>query len=60
MREYGFTESGLEVGDIYLVIRECGEIECAFKSEEEAREYKRDLENMSVNATWDIEKIYCY
>lgn len=60
MREYGFTESGLEVGDIYLVVRECGEIECAFKSKEDAKEYKRDLENMSVNTTWNIEKIYCY
>lgn len=60
MREYGFTESGLEVGDIYLVIRECGEIECAFKSKGDAEEYKRDLEGMAENTTWNIVKIYCY
>ena len=61
MKEYGFTESGLEVGDIYLVIRECGEVECAFKSTEDAKEYKRDLEAMTDgNIVWSIVKIYCY
>lgn len=60
MREYGFTESGLEVGDVYLVVRECGEIECAFKSKEDAEEYKRNLEEMAENTTWSIEKTYCY
>ena len=61
MRGYGFTESGLEVGDIYLVIRECGEVECAFKSKEDAKEYKRELEEMTDgNTTWNIVKTYCY
>lgn len=61
MRGYGFTESGLEVGDIYLVIRECGEIECAFKSTKDAEECKKDLEEMTDgNTTWNIVKTYCY
>ena len=61
MKECGFTESGLEVGDIYVVVRERGEIECAFKSREDAKEYKRDLEEMTDgNTTWNVVKIYCY
>lgn len=61
MKVSEYTEGGLEVGYIYLVVRECGEIECAFKKKDDAEEYKQDLEGMTDgNITWNIVKTYCY
>lgn len=52
----------LEIEDrrIYLVVRECGEIECAFRSNKLAEDYAKELEQMSENTTWSTIKTYCY